>query len=454
MGRITRGQVLNGNGDEVFDKLWKEFHIDAVRTDGGTKVTPSYTSKAMMDRLNASQKELQDKGLEDGMIYRGLTKRALVNAEKQIQNMSDEEMEKRQKFVEGQKQNIVDSNIVEDSVPLVYDPEVLQILKQEAPFAYGSLNREGQQGFKAVFNVVNERQDPIGRVSESDAINLDDQSKDFGLSKETEEMVIYVDKATISDFSATASEHYLSLQDLAIGTRMAVHGQFHEQECFYGYRFTDSRAGTLASDYPENSPVGKYSTYGLATWFAEAGNMKDKSSVTDNFLEDLKSEVTELLQGKYAVNPNNLEIWTSHDMYDKLENELTGIARIDAEGNVNYGNYTIQVKGVPIRATHNIDNHTYEAGSTDGNDIYSQLISNDFDDSAITSQEYDHASPGDNGDVFIVNTQTTRYRELTPLTSFPLGRRGASSEIGLMEYGAMIEKSLGNFGKYLRGYGI
>lgn len=459
MSRISRGDVVRGDSKQTFKELWKGFGINVVKSDGGQGVTASYNQEPMLSRLNASEDELKERGI-DGPVFKNLAIKGLKQAKAQDGVETKEDVEQGKTKALG---DYIDANIVENSVPLVFDPDVLGLLKDTAPFAYDSLAREGQEGFKAVFNVLDTRASPIGKVAESDAVSLQDSGKDFGMTREDVDMTIYVDSATISDFSAQASEHYVNIEDLAVGARMAEHAQFHEKEVFYGWGFDESNLdsdATITSNHPDNEQVGEYAFDGLAPWYVKRGQWADKSSddenVSDNFLKDIKEEVTGLLQGPYAVNPNNLEIWTSYSMLDTLENELVDMARIDAEGNVNYANYNISLKGIPVKATHNIDNHVI--GDTDNaNDLWDAGLNNGFNigDLGIdSSTDYGHSTIGDEGDVFIVNTQTARFRELAPLTSFPLARRGASDEIAMLEYGSLIERSRGYFGKYLHGYEI
>lgn len=455
MSKISRGEVVRGDSSETFKELWNGFGINVVRSDGGKGVTAVYNQEPMLSRLKATEKELEEKGIE-GPVYKGLATYALRKAKSQEGVETEKDIEQGKTKALG---DYVDANLVENSVPLVFDPDVLGILKDTAPFAYDTLAREGQEGFKAVFNVMDSRADPIGKVSESGAVDLQDQGKDFGMTREDVDMTIYVDSATISDFSAQASEHYMNIEDLAVGARMSEHALFHEKEVFYGWNVTDDDidTGTVNASL-DNTQTGPNAYDGLAPWYTKRGNATDKSgiSVSDgaDVLDDIKSEIASILQGPYAINPNNLEIWTSHTLHDFLEDGLLSKARIDAEGNVNYSNYTISVKGIPIRATHNIDKNTIgNEGSGDSSDLWGAGLSNDFDASAITTgDDYDYSDIGHEGDVFIVNTQTARFRELAPLTSFPLARRGASDEIAMLEYGSLIERSRGVFGKYLYDY--
>ena len=336
---------------------------------------------------------------------------------------------------------IIDRNVVENSTPLVFDPDILQLLKQAAPIAYGRATRRGQEGFTAVYNRVDEREQPLGKVPESVATRLQDYARDFNLEREEVPMTIYADTAEVSDFSAQAAAHYMHLEDLAIGARMAEHAQFHEQELLYG---------DLSVDLEGGSPLGPQANAGLATWYDDAGQSEDKSGVTDDILEDIKWEIRQLLQGPFAIMPQDLELWMSWEMFDFLENEFTQVGAqffIDSDDiDLSFGDYSMGVGGVPVYPTHNIDEHEYVAQDTDGDE---QDAWDPYEDG---DAGYDTETVGSTGDVFIANTATFEVRELAPLSTFPLAVRGAADEIAIVEYGAFVELSGGNFGRYLENY--
>jgi len=148
---------------------------------------------------------------------------------------------------------------------------------------------------------------------------------------------------------------------------------------------------------------------------------EDSTSITADVGEAIKAEVRELLQSDFAINPADLEIWCSWSLFDELENELRqdhGRFAIDVDGiNLDWGNYELDAGGVPIVPGHNIDEHTYE---DPGGTTY---------------------SVGDPNDVFICNTATLEYRELMPLTTIPLATRGAAEEVGMVEFGTLIERA-------------
>ena len=415
---------LHTDASGTFESLWSKTGIPTVQEIAGKGLTPAYNNGSFEKRLRASRSELDAKGMEDSHVFKGYAKNALYQA-------AQGEKVDKDVLAEMQKQNIIDANVAENSTPLVFDPEVLDLLKNTAPLAFDRLTRRGQQGYDAVYNVIDERQRPIGYVDVSQSTRLQDLARDFNLDREDVPMTIYADVAEIADFSATAAAHYMNLEDLTIGARMSEYALKHEQTVLYG-------DPTVA--LPGGSPVSENAFKGLATWYDEAGQSEDKSTVSSDFLEDIKSEIRELMQGPFATNPTDLEIWTSWTMYDALENELTPRARHDENAtSLNFGDYGIQIGGVTVYPSHNVDEHTYV--EEDEN----------FEEVTDTPQT---ETVGDEGDVFIVNTATAEYRELAPLSTFPLAVRGASDEVAMVEYGALVEQSQGNFGKVLEGYDV
>ena len=465
---------LTKSPGDVFKTIWEEHGIEAVKHAAGTEkgLTPVYNKGRFLKRLDAEREELDAKGLEDAPVFKGMARTALIAASASDDKVKEETLEKmRQK-------NVIDSNVAERSTPLVFDPEIRQILVSSAPLAQGRWARQGQEGYEAVFNRVDRREAPLGRVPEGVSRRLQDYARDFGLNRETVPMRIYADTAEIGDFAATASAHYMDLEDLTITARMSEYAQFDEQEMLYGrYELdgldtapTGGDAGEF--DYEElggsedplegGSPLGQYAARGLAEWFRLADEAAstvdeipdedihiDKSGVTSDFLDDLKAEIHDLLQGAYSPDPNDLEIWTSYTLYDLLENEFIPRARSDEnDDELNYGDYTIRIAGVPVVPSHNVDEHEYVAQDEDGDE------QDAWDPYETGDDGFEERSVGSEGDAFIVNTSTWRKRELSPLSTFPLAVRGGADEVAMLAYDGNVELSGGFFGKRLAGYGV
>jgi len=323
-------------------------------------------------------------------------------------------------------ESVLGGNTVGGAVPLVFDPDVLEILKAAAPLVE-RVPHVGQQGYKAVVNRISARDAPIGFSSEADAIDMSSAGSNEATFAQIEvDMEIYLDKVDVSDFTVAASGHYLDVRDTALGQRIAEHAQLKEKAMLYG----DPAQATGTGG------IGDADVYeGFAKIIDDAGNSVLKSSVdldpttagTDKPLfEDIKSEIKDLLQGPFAVNKADLEIWTSHTLFDHLENEIEVTARVDENTNsINFGFNVLYASGVPIIASHSVDTHT---------------------DGAYTV--------GDEGDVFIMNRREFEFRELVPLSTVPLGRIGLSDRLVVYEFGAPILKGAGALCKWLQSYDI
>jgi len=328
----------------------------------------------------------------------------------------------------GQKnQKAMDATVVESSTPLVFDPEILSLIIQNAPLR-DRVMMEGQEGYTAVYNNISARDDPIGWVSENDSLNLlDDTESDITLSKNERDMKIWVDKVQISDFSERAFSHYNNLRDTTLGERLAEHAQQWEQSLLYA----DPSQGL-----DDGSPGDSNAPEGLSSIISTAGNEIDKSGVSlsadDALLKDVKAEIIAMLQSTDNVNPNDLEIWTSWTAYDEMDNGINSFGRIELDdANVNFGGTDITVgPQVPVIPTHNIREHVYDDGTT----TY---------------------TVGSEGDAFIVDTgRSARWRQLAPLSTVPLGRRGLSDEVAMFEYGSPIMRAEGNFSRRLADYQV
>jgi len=63
-------------------------------------------------------------------------------------------------------------------------------------------------------------------------------------------------------------------------------------------------------------------------------------------------------------------------------------------------------------------------------------------------------TPGNEGDVFILNKRAHIIPSLAPPFILPLGRRGLSDEWVMGDYYCCADRSGGKWGKYLQGYNI
>lgn len=315
----------------------------------------------------------------------------------------------------------IGGNVANGVVPLVFDPDILQILKTEAPILE-QIPEIGQQGFKAVVNRIDERGQELGFRSEADALDLTAEVENDDTFEQIEvDMEIWLDKVRVSDFARVAGQHYFDVRDTALGQRIAQHAQAKERNVLYG-------------DPSQNTGTGGFGDAegydGYAQIITDAGNAVDKSAVditgTDGLLRDIKAEIKQQLQSALAVSKGDLWLATSHTLFDELENELEVRRRInDDKTSALYGFEEIRISGVPVVASHNVREHT---------------------DAAATA--------GSEGDVFILNRREAQFRSLLPLSTVPLARVGLAEQVALAEFGAPILRGAGRLSRYLFNYAI
>lgn len=387
--------------EQAYSQFWKDHGFPEInRASGAIKTTPSVQSMFSSEENRQAaagfwkQKQL---GLDPENYHKA-----------QTGELKESDLEHK----------TVDATVAETPTPLVFDPEILEILKDEAPFVARTPS-EGQQGFQAVYNRIDQRDAPIGYVSESASLDVTGQSKDFTITRETTDMEIYVDEVEVAEFSERASAHYMNLRDTALGARTAEHAQQKEQTFLYG---DPSQA------LSDGSPGDSNAYAGLSSIYSTTDKSTTDISGTKGLLKDIKSEIKKLMQGPYAVSKSDLEIWTSWTVHDHLENEADVGTRVDENDDaIDFGFGNVRVSGVPVIPSHNVDAQSYGSGSY---------------------------TPGSEGDVFVVNTRSTRFRSLMPLSTVPLERTGFGSKVALGEFGALIDRSGGNFGKYLSNYQV
>jgi len=316
----------------------------------------------------------------------------------------------------------VTSTTVTTAIPLVFDPDILDIMRTDAPLL-ARLPMRGYQGDPVRVNPITARDAPVGFVSEAGGLALNLQaSNDFTVTNTDYNHKIYADVVQISDFAErVAAEGPINVRETALGARVSEWAQRKEQAILYG---DHTQAGN------DGSPGDAQAFDGMIVE-TTAGNIVNKAAVdlsaSDALLKDIKAEIKTLLQ-TVGVNKSDLEIWTSHTLFDELENELQMRATLNQDQNsANYGYETITISGVPVIASHNVDQHTWCAGAY---------------------------TPGDEGDVFIANMRANAFASLAPLFTVPLGRTGLGDEVAMGEYGTYIDRANGRFSKYLQAYNI
>lgn len=381
------------NEDDVFKRAWTDHGVPSFTLGARETLTPT------VDAMLANPESQKN--------WKGFARKSLSAMAK------------------GEKAPVTKGAITSSDVttvtPLVYDPEILALLKTEAPLL-ARLPTRGQRGFTAYYNKITARGGPIGFVSEATALDLSGQAgSESTYAQGSQAMKIWVDLVQISDFAQAGGEHYFDLRETELGQRLALYSQVKEEAILYG-------DPTLAKSDGSAFDTNAYT--GLNKIFTTAGNNVDKTAVdisgADALAKDIKKEINKLLQGPNQISLGDLEIWTSHMMVDALENSFEVKRRFmpDQRG-VEFGNLDIRIGGVPVIASHTVDAHTHSA-----------------------------TTKGAKGDVFIINKRANEFRALAPLSTIPMARIGLAERVAMFEFGAFVNRADGQFGKVLQNYNI
>jgi hypothetical protein len=334
----------------------------------------------------------------------------------------------------------IDATVVQNATPIEVDPEIVSILADAAPML-DLVTQEAQAGFTAQYNIINDRNAPIGRVTESDAIDLSGNSNgDFSLNTRTRDLSIYVDQVTLSDFTQRAEDSlgYMDVEETTLGQRTALYGRYTAGELVYG----DPDVGLSDGSIQDSNAAP-----GLARLAQRADNNLndgvthevDKSGLSISGdtprLDELKDEITDLVQNTGA-SYNNLRAVTSPGNFDTLENEVNEVVRLDAfDDDVDFGPRSISVKGVPVTETRAV-----------GRDSHGQFTYNQTGGSPAGNFDISE------GDVLIYDETTYRHRQLAPLSTVPLGRVGLADKAAMFSYSTNIDKSHGSHIKFLKAF--
>lgn len=311
----------------------------------------------------------------------------------------------------------VNATLMQDSIPIQFDPEITQILTTEAPLM-AQVPSRGWQGYSVSSNRITARDSPLGWVSEAAAIDLSSATaKEFSISKDNTEMKIYADLVNVSDFTQRAGQGFMNIRETTLGTRVAAHAQHKEQTFLYG---DPSQA------LSDGSPGDTNAFQGLAELYPKTIKTGVSISGDKALLKDIKKEISALRQSAYNISAADLQVWCSHTAFNWLADEMQVATRIILPDNeFNFGFEGIRINGVPVIPSHNVATHTYGA-----------------------------YTPGKVGDVFIYNKRATQWFGLAPLSTVPLGRVGLADRAALYEYGVLHERAGGVFGKYLYDYQV
>lgn len=380
--------ILGLDDDQVaFQKHWMDYGFGKMNMDGMLGKTTISIQEMMGNPAN--------KAIAAGLVNKGIAK----------------------VFGEGAKTKAVDASLMQDSIPIQFDPEITQILTTEAPLM-AQVPSRGWQGYSVSSNRITARDAPLGYLSEAAAIDLSAaSSKEFTIEKDNTEMKIYADLVNVSDFTQRAGQGFMNIRETTLGTRVAAHAQHKEQTILYG---DPSQALT------DGSPGDTYAFKGLAELYPKTIKTGVSISGDKAMLKDIKKEISKLRQSAYNISAADLQVWCSHTAFNWLADEMQVATRIvlpDSE--FNFGFEGIRIDGVPVIPSHNVATHTYGA-----------------------------FTPGKVGDVFLYNKRATQWFGLAPLSTVPLGRVGLADRAALYEYGVLHERAGGVFGKYLYDYQV
>jgi hypothetical protein len=321
-----------------------------------------------------------------------------------------------------QKAGPIDRNVVEQATPVAFDPRFIDIQRSRAPIVQ-DIPQRGQAGFTASYNVIANREQPLGFLSESEAIDLSSNANSqHDVQNEQKDMKIWVDRVNISDFTvrAEASLGYMDVTQMTFGQRMVAHALQKARAFFYG----DPSVGSGSNDIEDDSAYE-----GMAKMATDANNQTDKSSFSSSsdtpLLTELKREVTKKVE-ESGLTYDSARFAVSPSFFDDLENEANPSVRIDSfDEAVNFGGRALSIKGVPVREYPNIREYT-------------SLSSTNF-----TSDERD---------VFLYDANAVEFRALMPLTTVPLARVGLGEQAAMAEFGTLISRDRGEHLHYYSSY--
>ncbi|WP_049914944.1 SU10 major capsid protein [Natrialba taiwanensis] len=319
----------------------------------------------------------------------------------------------------------IDQSVVGAATPIEVDPQIIDIQRSAAP-VLDVIQTQAQAGFEAKYNVISDRNDPIGMVSEADAAgDISSLSEgDFSLATESKDMKISLDQARISDFSQRAEDTlgYMDLSQTTLGQRAIARALFKAKQIFYG------DPSVAAGD---NSVEDSNAYEGMASIFDAAGNSFDKTTVASGFLEDLLDEITSQVTNTGAMW-GSMRVLCSPQFYNAVYDEVPPVVRIDGyDADVEYG-----PQGLAI--------------GTEQGSIQITPCDNIRGYGALTGVGASSSA----GDVFVIDERATQFRQLAPFSTVPLGRTGLADKVAFFEYGTLIDKSHGEHGLWLQGYDI
>ena len=321
---------------------------------------------------------------------------------------------------------LVDETIIGDAAPVDVDPVLFNVLNNMVP-ELNIVTQIAQPGYEFKYNVIDDRDPPIGMLSESEAAgDLEDQftPQSFSLSDETISMKLQVGLFKISDFSqrAMTTLDYMDPRETTLGQGTIAHQKFKVKQMYYG----DPSVGAGDQSIEDGDAFE-----GLAKIAADAGNVVDKTGVSSGILEDMLDELTEVVTST-GLTFDRARFMVSQQLYNAIYDEVTPTIRLDGyDADVEYGPQGIALSTefgtAPITPTPNIRNYSGLTGV---------------------------GSNSDEGDVFLIDEMAVQFRQLAPMSTVPLGRTGLADKVSMFEYYTLVDRSQGAHTHRYRGYDI
>jgi len=307
---------------------------------------------------------------------------------------------------------LVDNSVVKSASPVIVDPEIFSILRQNAPIL-DIIPTVSQAGFTAQYNVFDQRTLEDFFLTEQDAADMtDNTASDFRLGTDTRDMKIMATLIDVGDFSQRAEESldYMDLMDTTLGQVMQEWFIASAKAYIYGDKDTTTGSG------PHEDSNG---FDGLAAIADEAGNVNDKTAVSSGRLEDLLDFVTERTQDS-RLTFGNARYLVSPAFYNTIYDEVTPVVRLDGyDADVEFGPQGLAIGhergSVPITPVDGIRDLQSESDGVGSNST--------------------------DGDVFLYRERAVQFRALMPDSTIPLDRIGLADRAALAKYGTLIDKT-------------
>lgn len=427
VGLLQGGRSSRPKAQRIFNGLVEAWGLPTTRV-GPDSVKGSNLS---LVKRKVADPEWRDKD-ETWLSRTYGTKRPFL-AGAAAQGLDDEETEGHaaaRAYDDMQERATIDATTqgVKGASPVEVDPQIVNTLRERVPIVT-RVTSQAQAGFQAQYNIVSARSDPVGFLSEGEAVDMTTSGsaqtpQDFTLSTETKDMKLHTDLVEISDFTMRASDslNYMDVEETTLGQRI-IEFNLQKARAFY---YADPSQGSTQQDIEDSDA---YPGITKLADDASSSYVIDKSGVSSGFLSDIRNELTTVVENT-GLTYDAARIAVSPTMMDALSDQANSVTRLEGyDSDINFGRRSIQIKGVEVFEDPNIRD-------------YSSILN-----STLTNQ-------GDNGDVFIYDSRNLQFRQLAPLSTMPLGRVGLGDRVAMFEYGRLISKSQGEHIRVLQQYDV